>query len=87
MSQLETTLSIIADNIIQLRNEVNKRFEQMETKLNDLVTKDECNSNKENCPIIQDNKKNENKAAIIAAYFTGIGGFIMGLIGIIQLLT
>lgn len=80
-------LNFIIDNIKDMRQEVNTRLNYIESKIDNLVTKDECNQNKENCPVLREEKKTQNRAGLVTAYLMGVAGLITAIVGAITVFT
>lgn len=86
---MEKVTDIIIGMIKELKEDVNKRFDKIEKKLDDVVTKEECNLNKcnsENLNLAILEKKEEWTVKKITAVTGLIVAAIGGIAGIVKLL-
>lgn len=69
-------IDIINDNLKSLRNDMNKRLDRIESKLDHVVTNEDCKKNRKNCVEQMSVKRGEMSIKRISA----IGGVITGTI-------
>jgi F0F1-type ATP synthase assembly protein I len=66
------TLQVILSRINDLHQTLNRRSDSIETKIENFVSKDDCEISRKNCT-----KKAEIKVKLI----TAVGGVVLGIIG------
>lgn len=76
MSDNEMLVNIIQDNFKNLREDMNHRLDRIESKLDTVVTNEDCKKNRKSCIETLALKKSE----ISIKKITAIGGVVTGTI-------
>jgi len=83
-------LDLIIDNIKDLKTDITNRFNMIESKLmyieENMVTKEECKRNTENCPVILETKKKEIDYKFVGLIGSIVTGGLIIVKGIVEMI-